>query len=77
MMEGKEELCVCIKFCMNLVKTFAEPFQILQKAFEDERLSYSMRQEWLKRFKEDRTSIADDPRSGRPTVSTDDVHVPK
>ena len=30
--------------------------------------------EWYSRFKTGRTSI-DDPRSGRPSTSTDDVHI--
>jgi len=48
---------------------------MLQIAFEDECLSRSKCHEWFKRFKEGRTSTADDSRSGRPTVSTDDDHV--
>ena len=74
-MEGKEEQRVCIKFCVKLGKTFTETFHMLQTAFEDECLSRSKCHEWFKRFKEGRTSTADDPRSGRPTVSTDDDHV--
>lgn len=60
---------------MKLEKTFTETFQMLQKAFEDDCLSRSKCHGWFKRFKEGRTSIADDPRLGRPTVSTDDMHV--
>ena len=31
--------------------------------------------EWYSRFKTGRTSIDEDPRSGRPSTSTDDVHI--
>jgi transposase len=31
--------------------------------------------DWYKRFKDGRISIEDDPRSGRPSKSTDDQHV--
>jgi hypothetical protein len=74
-MEGKEKQRVCIKFCVKLGKTLTESFQMLQKALEDECLSRSKCHEWFKRFIEGRASIADDPRSGRPTVSIDNVHV--
>jgi hypothetical protein len=31
--------------------------------------------EWLKHLKEGRTSVSEDPRPGRPSISTDDCHV--
>ncbi|EFN79966.1 Putative uncharacterized protein FLJ37770, partial [Harpegnathos saltator] len=33
--------------------------------------------EWLKKFREGRESVEDDPRSGRPSTSTDDAHIGK
>jgi len=33
--------------------------------------------EWFKRFKEDRMSVGEDPRPGRPSTSTNDDHVEK
>lgn len=62
-------------FVLNC-KTFTETFQMLQQAFEDECLSQSRYHEWF-RFKEGRMSSADNPRSGRPSTSNDDVHVEK
>jgi transposase len=35
----------------------------------------TQRYDWYKRFKYGRISIEDDPRSGRPSTSTDDQHV--
>ncbi|XP_046145615.1 protein GVQW3-like [Osmia bicornis bicornis] len=75
MMNVKEEQRICVKFCVKLKKTFTETFQMLREAFGDECLSRSRCHEWYGRFKEGRTSSADNPRSGRPTTSTDDAHV--
>lgn len=74
-MNEKEEQRVCVKFCEKLGKTFTETFQMLQAAFGNECLSRSRCHEWYKRFKEGQTSCEDDPRSGRPSTSTDDSHV--
>jgi len=49
-MEGKEEQRVSIKFCVKLGKTLTELFQMLQKPFEDERLSRSKCHEWFKKL---------------------------
>jgi [histone H3]-lysine36 N-dimethyltransferase SETMAR len=76
-MDGKAEQRVCVKFCVKLGKSFVETFQMLQDAFGDEVMSRSRCHEWFKRFKEGRTSTTDDPRSGRPSTSTDDAQVAK
>ena len=47
---------------------------MLQQAFADECLGRTQCFEWYSRFKTGRTSI-DDPRSGRPSTSTDDVRI--
>lgn len=74
-MNANEEQRVCVKFCVKLGKTFTETFQMLQEAFRDQCLSRSRCHEWFKRFKDGRTSSADNPRSGRPSTSTDEEHV--
>ncbi|KZC08090.1 Protein MAK16 like protein [Dufourea novaeangliae] len=74
-MNEKEEQRICVKFCVKLKKTFTETFQMLREAFGDKCLSRSRCHEWYGRFKEGRTSSADNPRSGRPSTSTDDAHV--
>ena len=40
-------------------------------------LSRAQCYEWYQRFKSDRTSIEDDPKSGRPSTSMDDDHFEK
>ncbi|KAL4105054.1 hypothetical protein QTP88_020329 [Uroleucon formosanum] len=59
---------ICIKFCFNLEKTCTETIQMLQKAFGDDCMGKTQIKEWFKRFKNGRTSVASDPRSGRPST---------
>ena len=74
-MNQKEEQCVCVKFCVNLSKTFIETFKMLPETFGDECLSRLLCHEWHKRFKVDRALSEDNPCSGRPSISTDHDHV--
>ena len=66
---------MCVKFCFKLGKTATESWKILQQAFGDECMSRTQCFEWYSRFKTGRTSIDEDPRSGRPSMSTDDIHI--
>ena len=68
---------VCDKFCFKLGKTFTETFQILQQAYGEDCSSRTQCHEWYERFKSGRTSIEDDPKSGRPSTSMDDDDVEK
>ena len=58
-------------------KTFTEIFQMLQQAYGEDCLSRTQCHEWYQRFKSGRTSIEEDPKSGRPSTSMDDDHVEK
>jgi len=68
---------VCVKFCFKLGKTFTETFQMLQQGYGEDCLSRTQCYEWYQRFKSGRTSIEDDPKSGRPSSSTGDDHIEK
>jgi transposase len=48
---------------------------MLKQAFGNESMGRTQTYDWYKRFKYGRNSIEDDPRSGRPSTSTDDQHV--
>jgi hypothetical protein len=73
-MDVFKEQRVCIKFCQKLGKMATETYEMLQQAFRETALSQSMTFEWYSRFKNDRTSIDDDPHTGRPsTAQTDTV----
>jgi len=76
-MKDLEEQRVCVKFCFKLGKTFTETFQMLQQAYGEDCLSRTQCYEWYQRFKSGRTSIEDDPKSGRPSSSTGDDHIEK
>ena len=65
-----DEQRVCIKFCVRLGKTGSETFEMLKQAFGESCMSRSRTFEWFGRFKNGRTSTADDDRSGRPSTAT-------
>ena len=66
---------MCVKFCFKLEKTATETWKLLQQAFGDECMSRRQCFEWYSRFKTRRTSIDKDYRSGRPSTSTDEIHI--
>ncbi|KAG5336104.1 GVQW3 protein, partial [Acromyrmex heyeri] len=63
-MTEKVEQRICIKFCFKLENTCAETIEMLQKAFGDECMGKTQIKEWYKRFKNGRTSVDNDSRSG-------------
>jgi len=65
-----DEQRVCIKFRVRLGKTGSETFETLKQAFGDSCMSRSRSFEWRGRFKNGRTSTANDDRSGRPSTAT-------
>jgi len=73
-MKDLEEQRVCVKFCFILGKIATETWKMLQQAFGDECMCQTQCLEWYSHFKTGRTLIDEDPRSGRPSTSTDDVH---
>ena len=50
---------------------------MLQQAYGEDCLSCMQCHEWCQHFKSGRTSIEDDPKSRRPSMSMDDDHVEK
>jgi len=65
-----DEQRVCIEFCARLGKTGSETSEMLKQAFGDSCMSRSRTFEWFGRFKNGRTSTANDDRSGRPITAT-------
>ena len=74
-MKDLGEQSVCVKFCFKLGKTATETWKMLQQAFGDECMTRTQFFEWYSRFKRGRTSIDENPLSGRFPTSTDDVHI--
>ncbi|GFT44632.1 histone-lysine N-methyltransferase SETMAR [Trichonephila clavipes] len=74
-MAERTEQRIGIKFCFNLGKSCAETIEMLQKAFKDECMGKTQIKEWYGRFKNCRTSVDSDPRSGRPSTGTSSHNV--
>jgi hypothetical protein len=68
-MDVLKEQRVCIKFCQKLGETATETAEMLQQAFGETALSWSKTSEWYSRFENGRTSIDDDPHTGRPSMA--------
>jgi len=60
---------ICIKFCFKIGKTATETYQLLQQAYGEYAMGRTQVFDWFRRFKEGRTSVESDPRSGRPSTS--------
>ena len=60
---------------MNLNKSATETFASLTEAYGDATLSRTMVFNSRKAFKEGQENVEDDPRSGRPILSTNDQNV--
>ena len=65
------------RICVKIGKSVTETFEMLKIAFGEEAMCRTQTYEWRKRFKEGRTSVDDDPRSGRPSTSKTDDNVAK
>jgi histone-lysine N-methyltransferase SETMAR len=74
-MDTADEQRACIKFCVKNGKTVAETLQMLRTAFSDDCLSKALVYQWVKRFKEGRESLKDDPRPGRPSTARNEQKV--
>ena len=75
-----KEQRICIKICFNLKKkTAAETHRMLQEAFGDDTMSQSKTffVVQYKRFKDGRTSLDDDERSGRLSTRTTPYNIAK
>lgn len=74
MSEINEQQRVCIKFCFKLGgKNATETYEMIKTALGDNSLSRSVIFEWCKSFKDGRQSTENDPRSGRPSTSRNNV----
>jgi hypothetical protein len=76
MVDVKEQR-VCIKFCFKLGKSAAETHQMIKQAFDDDALGQTQTYDWFNWFKNGRTLVDDDERSGRASTSTTPENVAK
>ena len=60
---------ICIKFCFKTGKTATETYQLLQQAYGEDAMGHTQVFDWVRQFKEGRTSVESDSRSGRLSTS--------
>jgi hypothetical protein len=63
------EQCYCIKFCQKLGDTQSETIHKIQQAFGNDAVWVTQINEWYNWFKNGRTSVESDQRTGRPSTS--------
>ena len=68
---------VNIKFLVKLKKSATETFQLLTEAYSEGCMSRARVSEWHKRFSEDRESVKDGDRPGRPRTAVTDDNIEK
>ena len=72
MAEKLEERAV-VKFCFLLGETVV----MLEKAYKEVALGKTQVYDWFSRFRNGELSLADQPRSGRPSTSRTDENIAK
>jgi len=65
------------KFCFKIGKPATETYQLLQQIFGENTMGHTQLFDWFRRFKEGRTFIESDLRSGRPSTSRNEVIIAK
>jgi hypothetical protein len=60
---------------VKIGKYVTETFEMLKIAFREEAICRTQTYRWWKRLKGGRTSVDDDPRSGRPSTSKIDDNI--
>ena len=68
---------ICIKFCSKIGNPATETYQLLLQAFGEGALDRTQVFDWFRRFKEGRTSVESDVRSGRPSTSGNEEMIAK
>jgi len=68
---------ICIKFCFKIGKTATETYKLLQQAYGEDAMGRTQMFDWFRRFKEGRTSVESDHRSGRPSTSWNEEMIAK
>jgi hypothetical protein len=68
-MTERVEKRYCIKFCQKLGDSKAQTIRKIQQAFGNDAMGATLIKEWFNRFKDGRTLVDNDQRSGRPSTS--------
>ncbi|CAI5658033.1 unnamed protein product [Oreochromis niloticus] len=70
-LEQREKIQFCVQTRISVKKTF----KMLQEVYGSKAMSRSRCKDWYLRFKNGRTSVDDETRSGRPSTSTTPKHI--
>ncbi|XP_077516560.1 protein GVQW3-like [Amblyomma americanum] len=62
----------CIEFCQKLGDSQVETIRNIQMASGDDAMGSTQIKQWYNRFKDSRTSVESEPRSGRPSTCRND-----
>lgn len=68
-MTERVEQRYCIKFCHKLGDSQSETIRKIQQVFGDDAMGVTQIKEWFNRFKNGRTSVESEQRSGRPQTA--------
>ena len=74
-MAEKLEQRAAVIFCFLLRKTAGETVAMLETAYKEAALGKKQVYEWFSRFRNGELSLADQPRSGRPSTSRTDENI--
>jgi len=74
-MGEKLEQCSVVKFCFLLGKTAGETVVMLETACKEAALGKTQVYKWFSCFRNGELSLADQPRSGRPSTSRTDENI--
>ena len=77
MLNANVEQNVNIKFLTKLVKSATETYNLLTEVYGDQCLSRTQVFEWIKKLKEGREYVGNDPKSGRPCTAKTQGNVEK
>ncbi|XP_076056524.1 protein GVQW3-like isoform X1 [Oratosquilla oratoria] len=67
----------CIKFCQKLGDSQVETIRKIQTAFGDDAMGITQIKKWYNRFKDGRTTVESETRSGRPSTCRNDQVIAK
>jgi len=71
------EQSICIKICFKIGKPATETYQLLQQAYGEDEMDRTQVFDWFRRFKEGRSSVESEPRSGRQSTSRNEEIIAK
>ncbi|XP_076058551.1 protein GVQW3-like [Oratosquilla oratoria] len=76
-MTERQEQRYCIKFCQKLGNSQVETIRKIQTTSGNDAMGITQIMEWYNWFKDGRTTVENEPRSGRPSTCRNDLVIAK